>query len=85
MVHRKTGAAFLVDVIAWDFFFSDRLNILRSKNPHHLSNPAIRIAGVSDQKFSCCLSVPTQVNRATEEECSGECSDLVERNIVEIV
>ena len=83
MVHRKTRAAFVAHAIAWDFFFSDRLHNLRSKNPHNFSNLASRIGGVRDQEFSFCVSVPMQVNHASEEECSE--TDLVEINIVEIV
>ena len=83
MVLRKTRAAFLADVIAWDFFFSDRLHNMRFKNPNYFSNVASRIACVRDQDFSCGQSVPMQVTRATEEEYSEP--DLVERKIVEIV
>ena len=83
MVDKKTRDAFLADVIFWDFFFSDRLHNLRSRNSNHFSILASKIAGVGDQAFSCCLNVPMQVNRATEEKRSEP--DQVERNIVEIV
>ena len=70
MVLRLTRAAFHADLIAWFFFFSDKLHNLRSRNPYLVSILARKITGVGEQEFSCCLYVPMQVNHATEDECS---------------